>query len=158
MRIRSPVISGVVICCCCVPLLSGCLGDGSASSASPPIGSSPVVPQPPTLRIQIRETADNGNRGTLIRSWTLGCSPPGGTKPQPDVACRALRDYVSNYTAPIGSCGCAAVRLGTPWAVIKGTLDGKPFRAALTTCMCGFSKRLVRDLYIATSLRDEFHF
>jgi hypothetical protein len=41
MRIRLSVIS-VVILGCCMPLLSGCLGGGSAGSASQPIGSSPV--------------------------------------------------------------------------------------------------------------------
>jgi hypothetical protein len=145
-------VISVAILSCCVPLLSGCLGGGSAGSASPSSGSSPGIPPPPTLRIQIRETADNGNRGALIQSWTLGCSPPTGTKPQPEVACRALRDYVSNYTAP-GGCGCAAVRVGTPYAIIKGTLDGKPFHAVLTNCTCQ-PGRLVHDLYTATGLKD----
>jgi hypothetical protein len=153
MRARWPVIS-VVILGCCVPWLSGCLGGGSAGSAPPSTGSSPGIPPHPTLRIQIRETAYNGNRGALIQSWTLGCSPPSGTKPRPEIACRALRDYVSNHVV-FGGCGCAAERVGTPYAIIKGTLDGKPFRAVLTNCTCQ-PWRLVRDLFIATSLRRFF--
>jgi len=156
MRMRWQSVAGVIILGC-MPLLSGCLGDGSAGSASHRIGSSPVLPQqPPTLRIQIRETAYNGNRGALIQSWTLGCSPPSGTKPRPEAACRALRDYVRNLPGSPFACSCPAARIGTPYAVIKGTLDGKPFRAALTNCTC-LSGRLVRDLYIGTGLADAIH-
>jgi hypothetical protein len=155
MRTRWSVVS-VVILGCCVPLLSGCLGDGSVGSASQPIGSSPVVPQPPTLRIQIKEHA-GGGKVAVVQAWTLGRSPPSGRKPQPEAACRALRDYVRNYTAPTGRCGCAATRLRTPWAVITGTLDGKPIRAVVTNCTC-LSGRLVRDLYIATGLIDAIHY
>jgi hypothetical protein len=152
MRMRWPMIS-VALLGCCVPLLSGCLGGGTAGQTSQPIGSSPAVPQPPTLHIQIRDiTAHGGSR--VVQAWTLGCSLPSGSKPQPKTTCRALRDYARNYIRPYGTCHCSAPLPGMRWAVIYGELDGKRFQANLSNCMCGYSRRMVYDLYLATGLRD----
>ena len=152
MRVQCSVISMVAAVGCGVALLSGCLGDGSAGRASQSESANLSAHHPKSaLRIQIEEQTANGDR-RVVRVWTLDCSPVTGSKPEANAACAALRDYARNDTAPTASCGCVVLPIGTRSAVVKGTLDGKPMRAELTYCMCGYSERAVHDLEVVTGL------
>jgi hypothetical protein len=77
---------------------SACLG----GSSSPP---------KPTLRIQIRALENGG--GKLVKTTTLGCSPPAGTTPDPQRACAALRDYAEHYRQRRSSCILAVPAMGS---------------------------------------------
>jgi hypothetical protein len=57
---------------------------------------------------------------------------------------------------PGPACSCPGELVGTRFAIIKGTLDGKPVRAELSSCMCGVAQRLINDLQIVTGLRGFF--
>ena len=117
-----------------------------------------------TLRIAIRAITPNGST-TLLR-WALSCSPPAHDllrpaanrrPPDPGTACAALRDYARRQSSRLPQstatvCDCPGVPVGTPFALVRGTLDGKRIDVKLTSCMCGFSGRLIRDLQTATGI------
>jgi hypothetical protein len=124
-------------------------GSSARSSRAPGEGPPPVT----TVRIQIKAVGQNGH-DKVLGTWTLGCAPPTGTKPDPQAACAALRDYVAHYKSPPSTCGCVSERIGTRYAIISGTLDGKRVHAELQTCMCGVAERFIRDLQTATGLRS----
>jgi hypothetical protein len=129
-----------LICC------GGCLGHASGSTSAE--GSART-----TLQIQIFSVGNR--RDTSLLTYSLGCSPPAGTKPDPAAACAALRDYVAHIDElPAYTCGCLAPRIGDRYAVITGSLDGKRVRLTLDTCRCGLTKRLVDDLEVASGLRE----
>jgi len=108
---------------------------------------------PGSTALTIRVTAFTGPGEKNLETYTLRCDPPSGTAPHPAHACAALRDYQATYRPANVACGCVAEISGDRSAVISGRLDGRPFRAQLGICMCGFTGREVRDLRIATGLR-----
>ena len=63
-------------------------------------------------------------RGRLVRTYTLGCSPPTGTHPDPVEACAALRSYVKLYPHITPETGNGPSQLAP--LLVKGRLDGKP--------------------------------
>lgn len=60
--------------------------------------------------------------GRLVRTYTLGCSPPTGTHPDPVQACAALRSYVKLY--PQITAVANSRNLPEP-LLVEGRLDGK---------------------------------
>jgi hypothetical protein len=119
---------------------TGCTLTGAGSSPGP-------------TALTIRVTAFAGRSQKTLARYILHCDPPWGTAPHPAQACAALRDYRARYRPANVACGCVAETPGDRSAVISGRLDGRPFRAELGICMCGFTGREVRDLRIATGLR-----
>lgn len=137
-------------------VLAGCsLGGGNGTGSSGP--ALPVersTPKKATMTIEIRAVSRGGSR--LVRSRTLGCNPATGSVSNTKAACTALRDYVRHSGVPGPACSCPGAPVGTRFAIIKGTLDGKPVRAELFFCMCGVAQRLIDDLQIVTGLRRFF--
>lgn len=127
-------------------LVSGCSWGGNEGASSEPSAS---------LTISVR-AVDGGPGTSLVRTFTLDCNPPRGSVRNPAAACRALADYVAHHPGPppISLCSCQGVPLGTRLAVIRGTFNGLAVKAELSSCMCGYSPRLVRDLHIVTGLRS----
>src|SRR5205085_3930997 len=134
-----------------VPLIVGLVGVLAGCTWAGGGGGDAVAHPAATLRVRIRTLPNNG-RSTLLGTMTLGCSPPTGTVTNPVAACAALRDYVSHYRPPNSSCACGASRIGTPYAVVTGMLDGKRVDASLEPCMCGVPQRFVDDLQVVTGL------
>jgi hypothetical protein len=135
-------------------VLAGCSWDagGLAGSGATSGGTeravSPVIPELKTLvTIQIRALTGQGSK--VIRSATVACGPA-------DTAgvCLALRDYARNHAAPLRMmCNCPGAPAGTRFAVVEGRVNGKPIKAELTWCTCGYPQRIIRDLRTITSLR-----
>ena len=98
----------------------------------------------PTLTITVRSGA------SVLRTRTLGCDPPAGTTHDPAAACRALRDYLRQPPAPHLVCHCPAIFAASRFALIRGTLDGRPVRIRFGPCPCG--SRTFRDLSVVTGL------
>ena len=119
---------------------TGCTLPGTDTSSGP-------------TALTIRVTAFAGHGEKTLETYTLRCDPPSGTAPHPAQACAALRDYQATYRPANFACGCVAEIPGDRSAMISGRLNGRPFRAELGICMCGFTGREVRDLRIATGLR-----
>jgi Subtilisin inhibitor-like len=131
---------------------SACFGDSVSTNA--PNGTRPIITPTlakTTLRIQIR-TATGTDK--VVKTTTLGCSPPAGTTPDPQRACAALRDYVGHYRPPSAVCSPPLPAIGSLYAIITGTVDGHRVNATLQPGeMCYVATRLVNDLYRATALR-----
>ncbi len=69
-------------------------------------------------------TAHGINRGKpWHRSWSLRCSPPGGTHMDAKAACAALADFVNSDTVPPRHCTYEG---GAPWISVRGTYAGDP--------------------------------
>jgi subtilisin inhibitor-like len=103
------------------------------------------------LTVRVRAQTRAGEKTIIVR--TLGCDPSSGTVPDPAAACAALRDYQAQFQPIHSSCGCAVGFEGERSAEVSGRLDGRPFRAELGGCMCGYTEREVRDLRVGTGLR-----
>jgi hypothetical protein len=143
----------VLLLCGLCGVLAGCSWTGSgAASSLPHIGGGPRVPLKASLTIQIRALAKHGSK--LVHSRSLECPRVGEPGSYVVRACSALRDYVQHFRQPTSSCGCGAVRLGTRFAVVRGTVNGRPFKAEYSYCMCGFEQRLIRDLRTVSGLRS----
>lgn len=60
------------------------------------------------------------------RTWTLRCSPPGGTLPQPARACRRLARLGSAAFAPVpADTACTTIYGGPQVALVRGVLRGR---------------------------------
>jgi hypothetical protein len=54
-------------------------------------------------------------------TWTLKCSPAGGSHPKPGKACSALADLVRRHAVPPRHCHHA---IEGPWTTVRGTYNG----------------------------------
>jgi subtilisin inhibitor-like len=99
-----------------VPLVlvaAGCFGGSSSSSVG-----------------QTRLTVVvHGKNGTTPwhTTWTLRCSPAGGTHPKPRASCAALADLLARHAVPPRHC---ATEIGGPWTTVKGVYAGKAISLA----------------------------
>ena len=55
-------------------------------------------------------------------TWTLRCSPAGGTHPDPAAACSALADLLAHHTIPTPNCPHAP---SAPWTTVRGVYRGR---------------------------------
>jgi hypothetical protein len=92
---------------------AGCLGGSSSNSAR-------------RTRVTIVVHGINGNT-PWHTTWTLHCSPAGGTHPKPGASCRALADLVARHAVPPRHCRS---ELGGPWTSVRGVYAGKAISLA----------------------------
>ena len=70
----------------------------------------------------------NGKSGQS-KTWTLRCSPPGGTHPRPAAACRALAHHPRALRPVPDDLGCTQQWDGPEFALVQGTYKGKRVRS-----------------------------
>jgi hypothetical protein len=63
--------------------------------------------------------------GKGSRTWTLRCSPPGGTLPAAAVACRRLLALRAPFAPTSPGTVCTQVYGGPREAVVRGTFGGR---------------------------------
>lgn len=114
--------------CLTAPLMivTGCSTSGDREPISPPseTQSRPTVDE---LTITVRDAS-----GTTVR-WRLSCSPPGGSHPDPERACRALeQNGATALPAVPRDRSCTQVYGGPETATITGVWKGQPVRSRLS--------------------------
>jgi hypothetical protein len=109
-----------------ISALAACGGDGTDVVAGP--ASSPTAQTSPQTSLTI--SVDNDD-GTAAQEWTLTCDPPGGTHPQPELACAALNDLDPGIFAPVGpDQACTQIYGGPKTATVRGTWNGTQLDAS----------------------------
>jgi subtilisin inhibitor-like len=63
--------------------------------------------------------------GKGSHTWTLRCSPPGGTLPASEAACRRLLALRAPFAPTPGTTLCTQVYGGPQEAVVRGTFAGR---------------------------------
>jgi Subtilisin inhibitor-like len=83
-----------------------------------------TVTGPTRLTVVVHGT----NRGTPWHTtWTLHCSPPGGSHPTARKSCAALTDLLTRHAVPPRHCSSEA---GGPWTTVHGLYRGDPLSLA----------------------------
>ena len=80
-------------------------------------------------RTELRITVWPSGEGGEARRWTLRCSPPGGSLPNPAAACRAVRTHRAALAGVAPGTICTQIFGGPQVAAVRGLLDGRPVRA-----------------------------
>lgn len=96
----------------------GC-GDGPAASSTTS-----------TTSLTITVWPQGKTAGAPKRTWTLKCTPATGTHPRPGIACQALFAHLGALRAVPSDRACIEVFGGPQVAEVRGTVRGKPVRAA----------------------------
>jgi Subtilisin inhibitor-like len=102
MRLTALLLVGVLV------LTAGCLGGSSAS--------------PGVTRLTVVVHGINAAK-PWHTTWTLRCSPAGGSHPRPRASCSALAKLLAHDAVPPRHC---ASEMGGPWTTVRGTYRGKP--------------------------------
>ena len=83
------------------------------------------MPGPPDgLLITARESASSP-----VVSWSLTCDPPGGTHPDPALACQALSSTPDPFAPVPAGVMCSMIYYGPQTATITGYWQGQPVSA-----------------------------
>ena len=100
-------------------MLAAAVGCGAGASA-------PASPQAPMAATELTITSwPQGRQKPAAGTWTLRCSPAGGTLPRAAAACAKL-GAMTNPFAPIPKDAMCTEQYGGPHvAVIKGTYRGR---------------------------------
>jgi hypothetical protein len=86
---------------------------------------------PGTESAELTIVVDDGTGTTT--TWTLTCSPSGGSHPTPDDACRALAEHGDQALPPVPKdMRCTMIFGGPQRAHITGTWRGKPVDSNLS--------------------------
>lgn len=97
--------------------------------ALPAAGS--AAGQPGTARLSISVWPDGREGGKPVRRLTLRCRPAGGSHPAPGRACVRLRANLAALKPVPRNRPCDARFYGRQEALVSGTVNGRPIRAAL---------------------------
>lgn len=93
----------------------------TAVPATTPGPSSPSVSPPGAAQLTVVYRAD----GTTAQTWTLNCSPDGGTHPDPAAACAALAEAGTEPFAAVPRGQTCTQQYGGPQtATVTGTWRG----------------------------------
>ena len=104
------LMRGLVVLATAIAAFAAC----SASHAGPQTGTS--------LRVTYWE---DGSKPSESTTWTLGCSPPRGSVPQPARACRRLAPGGAKLFAPMAeNVACTEIYGGPQKARVVGTVGG----------------------------------
>lgn len=113
--------------------LAAC-GDEPANDdpAAGPSGTASVSPSgtraaETSLTIEVKASAQ-----ASAKTWTLTCSPPGGTHPKAAEACEALAKAKDPFKPVPKDRMCTQIYGGPEIATIKGTYQGAPVDAKFT--------------------------
>jgi hypothetical protein len=111
-------------------LTVGCANQIAEPSGPTPGSAMPVTPSEqaapaPTAETDLTIVVNTGSGAT--KTWRLTCSPPGGTHPDPEAACRALQSNGTVALPPVPKDkACTQIYGGPETATITGTWQGKP--------------------------------
>jgi Subtilisin inhibitor-like len=98
----------------------GHAGSGHSATTRHARASHPAAKPKVDLTITVR-----GVGGRAPRRWTLQCDPPGGTHPDPAVACRVLLRFWKPFALEKpGHMACPMIAAGAAQAEIRGTWFG----------------------------------
>jgi len=113
-----------VIMCGLAMAGAGCFGGSAAKPVATP------APGPTRLRVVV-----HGINGTKPwhTTFSLRCSPPAGSHPDPRAACLALADLLAHGAVPPRHCYSEA---GGPWTTVRGTYRGRALSLAYAEA-CG---------------------
>lgn len=103
---------------------AGCFGGSAAKPA--------VKPASGPTRLQVVVHGMNGAK-PWHTTFSLRCSPPAGTHPEPRAACLALADLLARHAVPPRHCDAEA---GGPWTTVRGTYRGRVLSLAYAEA-CG---------------------
>jgi hypothetical protein len=78
-----------------------------------------------TLVVSLTITVFPQGPGKGSHTWTLRCSPPGGTLPAATVACRRLLALKTPFAPSPGDMACTQIYGGPQEAVVRGTFRGR---------------------------------
>ncbi len=123
-------------------MASGCLGSGSASTAST-AGRSTV--RTTRDRVAVTVTLGLNTKLPITYRYSLTCDPAGGTMPHPRAACHAISNYRHQRTR---RSDCFGEVIPTASASIVGAFANKPFRLRIDTeSWCRASTPIMRDYW-----------
>jgi Subtilisin inhibitor-like len=109
-----------------ISALAACGGDDADVVAGP--AASPTAETSPKTSLTL--AVDLGD-GMAAQEWTLTCDPPGGTHPQPELACAALEDVDPDVFAPVGpDQACTQIYGGPETATVRGLWNGMELDAS----------------------------
>jgi hypothetical protein len=84
------------------------------------------------LAVSLTITVFPSGPGKGSHTWTLRCSPPGGTLPAAAAACRRLLALRGPFAPTPRRTVCTQVYGGPQEAVVRGTFAGRRVRTRLT--------------------------
>lgn len=84
------------------------------------------------LAVSLTITVFPNGPGKGSHTWTLRCSPPGGTLPAPAAACRRLLALRSPFAPIPPTTACTQVYGGPQEAIVRGTFAGRRVRTRFT--------------------------
>jgi hypothetical protein len=84
------------------------------------------------LAVSLTITVFPNGPGKGSHTWTLRCSPPGGTLPAAAAACRRLLAARAPFATPPPMTVCTQVYGGPQEAVVRGTFAGRRIRVRFT--------------------------
>jgi hypothetical protein len=123
-RSHTGVKSLGVIMCGLAMAGAGCSGGSAAKPAAKPASG------PTRLRVIVHGINRTKPWHT---SFSLRCSPPAGSHPDPRAACQALADLLAKGTVPPRHCDS---EMSGPWATVRGTYGGRALSLAYAEA-CG---------------------
>lgn len=133
-----PLVPLVLLAAGCATPTTPSTPGGATTGASTPSAPTPAEPLPgdgggtdgagTALRVDVDLTGDGD-----VTTWELTCDPAGGTHPDPDAACAAVRVAWPEAFEPVGpDVACTEVYGGPQTARVLGTVDGAPVDAAFS--------------------------
>ncbi len=75
------------------------------------------------------------HRGHSRSSYTLTCTPAGGSAPAPQAACRAIEDFIrrADHRRTARTCLCP---LYANWISVTGVVEGRRLRGPIEVSFC----------------------
>lgn len=109
-------------------VVAGCAGGGDTVDVEPGDTQSPTGPRT-ELTVELDETGSGSTR-----TWRLTCDPVGGDHPDPEAACRAVREAggAAAFDPVPPDRMCTEIYGGPQVAVVRGTVDGTAVDATFT--------------------------
>ncbi len=103
-------------------------GDSGGGGDTAP---APAPAAPPRTTLELTIWPEGEGAGDAME-YTLTCDPPGGTHPDPEAACAALRELGVEAFAPTPPDVACTQQYGGPMqAHVRGTVDGQELDARL---------------------------
>jgi len=107
-------------------LVAGCGTIGSGGDVTVEPGPDSGATQAGTTELTITVSA---GRGRGERTYSLVCDPAGGDHPDPEAACRLLRELKDPFAPVPPDAMCTEIYGGPQTATVTGRLRGEPVNA-----------------------------